>query len=205
MKEWNSHIRLTVYILEWGHLNRVNLKTQRTHSCLITYSWSDKIVSFLVLRSVSINVSDALDVLDINIQCDIRWKKYISQMSKETLKCLSFLRITSFHLIRTVYTTYITENDIQLSYFRASWRLQDRVNVLINDGMRVFNSHGCLWLIYQCITHRIRSLDVPYLQKSFLLSLSTIPKHIWSYSNIMHCMSKSHPLSVCLKKNCPHS
>ena len=63
------------------------------------------------MGGINIEESEALDVLGMRIQHDVRWNNHVVQVSKEAFKCLGFLNrcrkyFTSSDLL-TIYTTYI--------------------------------------------------------------------------------------------------
>ena len=60
--------------------------------CLLTHNRSNNIASCKSRGDVNIKKSEALEVLIIKIQCDIRWNQHIFQ-------CLSFLRRSKIFLL----------------------------------------------------------------------------------------------------------
>ena len=54
-------------IFEWGRMNNVNFNVQKTQCCLLSYKRSNNNTSSVAIGGISINESDALDILVMKV------------------------------------------------------------------------------------------------------------------------------------------
>ena len=99
-------------ISEWGRVNRVGFNASKTQCCLLTHRrTAGNAASSVLMDGVSIKESEALNVLGMQIQCDVRWTEHIFRVAKEAFKCLGFLKRCKTYFtpsdLLTIYTTYI--------------------------------------------------------------------------------------------------
>lgn len=193
-------------IEEWGQANRVDFNARKTQCCLLSHKRAtDSSTPSLSMGGVVIAESDALDVLGISVQRDLRWNNHVFDVAKEAGKCLGFLKRCKKYFtpadLRTIYTTYIRP---KMEYNSHLWagapqtllelldRIQKRAIMLIDDG-RVSNSidslkHrrdvGCVALFYRYFHGRcsaeIRGLipSVQLFSRTTRLSRGAHPFHV---------------------------
>ena len=70
-------------IIEWGSCNRVEFNPTKTQSCLLTH----KRVAGPQLRTrvagVDVPQSDSLDILDMQLQGNLKWNQHIFVIAKK--------------------------------------------------------------------------------------------------------------------------
>ena len=141
---------------------------------------SNSVVDFYVFLCMVIEQSDALDVLGMKIQCDVRWTKHVFNVSKEAFKCLGFLKRCKKYFtpsdLLSIYTTYIRP---KMEYNSHIWagapksslelldRVQRRAMVMIGDSsvsnpvvsLEHRRNVGCVSLFYRYF-HGVCSSDI---------------------------------------------
>ena len=140
-------------INEWGKANRVEFNARKTQCCMISHKHTEDLtLPSISIGGVDIDETEALDILGMKIQCDVRWNKHIFNVSKEAFKCLGFLRRCKKYFtpsdLLNIYTTYIRP---KMEYNSHIWagapksilellhRMQRRSSSLIND----WRAHQC--------------------------------------------------------------
>lgn len=112
-REMNVMLNHDLHLIsEWGRENRVEFNARKTQCCRISHKHTDdSTLPTISMGGLDVGESEALDVLGLKIQCDIRWNKHIFNVSKEAFKCLGFLkRCKRFFTppdLLNIYTTYI--------------------------------------------------------------------------------------------------